>query len=68
MKSAKFEMNTADWRAWGLNFLRFVAVPTAISFLSALQGNMDLEMAYGVALGTGYTSVVDLFRKWSDGR
>lgn len=66
--SEKYSMDAKDWKAWGINFLRFVVVPTAISFLSALQGNMDLEMAYGVAIGTGYTSAVDLFRKWAAGK
>lgn len=66
--SKRFTMNGEDWKKWGINFARFVALPTVISFLSALQGNMDLEMAYGVALGTGYTSVIDLFRKWSAGK
>ena len=66
--SERFSMDGTDWKNWGINFLRFVAAPTAIAFLTALQGGMDMDIARGVALGTGYTSVVDLIRKWSAGK
>lgn len=66
--SERFTLNSDDWKAWGVNFLRFVLAPTAVAFLTAWQGGMDLEMAKGVAVGTLYTSVIDLLRKWMAGK
>lgn len=65
--SDKYTMDKNDWKAWGINFLRFVAAPTAIALLTALQGGIDMDVARGVAIGTLYTSVIDFIRKWSAG-
>lgn len=65
--SQKFSMDTTDWKRWGINFLRFVAAPTAVAFLTALQGGIDMDIAWGVAIGTLYTSVIDFIRKFMAG-
>lgn len=61
---SKFTMTKNNWKHWGINFLRFVAAPTIIAFLTALQGGIEMEVAYGVAVGTLYTSVIDFIRKF----
>jgi len=63
MQSTKWSFNQQDWEKWSLNFVRFVALPTVISFLLAYQGALDWRVAWGVAAGTFYTSVIDFLRK-----
>ncbi len=62
--SKKYSLNQNDLKKWGINVFRFVLIPTIIAFFTALQGNIDIKVAWGVALGTGYTSIVDLGRKF----
>lgn len=66
--SEKYTLDRKDIEKWGLNLLRFVIVPTVIAFLTAYQGGVDIKIAWGVALGTGYTSIVDLLRKFIAGK
>ena len=65
--SEKYTLNQNDLKKWGINILRFVFIPTVIAFFTALQGGIDMQVAWGVALGTGYTSIVDLGRKFIAG-
>jgi hypothetical protein len=67
MQSNKWNLNQSDWERWSFNFVRFVVIPTAIAFLTTVQGGMDVNVAWGVAAGTLYTSCVDLFRKFLAG-
>lgn len=67
MQSTKWTFNQQDWEKWSFNFVRFVAIPTTIAFLLALQGGVDIKVAWGVALGTFYTSLIDFFRKLQAG-
>lgn len=66
--SQKYSLDTNDLKKWGINVLRFVIAPTVIAFLTAYQGGVDIKIAWGVAVGTGYTSVVDLLRKFIAGK
>ena len=66
--SKKYNLNRQDLENWLFNILRFVLIPTVIAFLTALQGGVSFEIAWGVALGTGYTSVIDLIRKFINGK
>ena len=68
MQSTKYSLNSDDLKKWGINLLRFVILPTAVAFLTSLQGGVDIKIAWGVALGTAYTSVVDLIRKFMAGQ
>jgi hypothetical protein len=65
--SNKWRLNKEDWKKWGINFLIFVFIPTASAFLTAYQIGFDLKYAWGVAVGTFYTSCVDLYKKWKAG-
>lgn len=67
MQSEKFSLNREDLKKWALNVVRFVLIPTAIAFFTALQGEVDIKVAYGVAAGTLYTSIVDLGRRFING-
>lgn len=66
-KSAKYTLNKEDLKKWAFNVFRFVLIPTVIAFLTALQGGVDIKIAWGVALGTSYTAGVDLVRKFLAG-
>ena len=66
--SKKYSLNQEDFKKWGVNIFRFVLIPTVIAFFTALQGGVDIQVAYGVAVGTGYTAVLDLVRKFIAGR
>ena len=66
-QSKEYSFNNADWKAWGINFLRFVLAPTAVAFLLSWQGQVNLDIAWGVAVGTFYTSVIDFIRKFIAG-
>ena len=68
MKSNKYSLNSEELGKWAFNVFRFVFIPTAIAFLTALQGGVDIKIAWGVAVGTGYTSIVDLGRKFLQGK
>ena len=65
--SKKYRLDSEDLKKWGFNVFRFVLIPTVIAFLTALQGGVDIKIAWGVAIGTGYTSLVDLGRKFLAG-
>ena len=65
--SDKYSLDINDWKKWAFNFLRFVVIPTVIAFLYALQGGVSMEVAWGVAYGTLYTSIIDLGRKFMAG-
>ena len=41
--------------------------PDSYCFLYGSAGGIDMQVAWGVALGTGYTSIVDLGRKFIAG-
>lgn len=64
MASKAYSFDTEDWKKWGFNFLRFVLVPSVVAFLVAWQGGVDIKVAWGVAVGTLYTSVIDFGRKF----
>jgi len=66
--SKKYSLNQNDLKKWGINIFRFVLIPTIIAFLTALQGGVDIEIAWGVAIGTGYTAIIDLGRKFIAGK
>lgn len=65
MNSGKWSLNQQDWERWSFNLVRFVLVPTLLAFLVSLNGGLDVKVAWGVALGTLYTSVIDLLRKFA---
>ena len=65
--SKKFTLNQEDLRKWAFNVLRFVLIPTALAFLTAYQGSLDVKVAWGVALGTAFNSAHDLLRRFLSG-
>ena len=67
-QSRRFTLNKKDLKKWAFNVFRFVVIPTVIAFFTALQGQVDIKVAYGVAVGTLYTSLVDLGRKFLNGK
>ncbi len=67
MQSAKFSLNQEDLKNWLINIFRFVLIPTVIAFLTALQGGVDIKVAWGVGVGTAYTAIIDLGRKFIAG-
>ena len=66
--SNKYSLDQEDIKKWGINIFRFVLIPSVVAFLIALQGGVDMQVAWGVAFGTGYTSIIDLGRKFLNGR
>jgi len=66
--SEKYSLNQEDFKKWGINIFRFVLIPTVVTFLAALQGGVNMQVAWGVAFGTGYTAIVDLGRKFLNGK
>ena len=68
MASKKYTMGTDDWKTWAFNFFKFVLIPTALAFLTAYQLNLDVNYAYGVAVGTLFNSGHDWLRKFIAGK
>ena len=66
MVSPQGMLSNADWKAWGMNFLKFVA-PTLVVFFGQLALGVNWKLAGGVALLAFYQSASDLFGKFTDG-
>jgi len=66
MVSPQGSLSKADWKAYGMNFLKFVA-PTLVVWFSQLALGVEWKVAGLVALLAFYQSVSDLFNKFSDG-
>lgn len=66
-QSQPWHFNQADAERWSYNFVRLVVLPTLIAFLVAYQGVLDWRIAWGVAVGTFYTSVIDFLTKLKNG-
>lgn len=67
MKSKKGKMNRDEWKAWGMNFIKFVA-PTLAVFFSLLHQGLPLEKVWPVALIAFYQSLEDFFTKLNQGK
>jgi hypothetical protein len=67
VKSKSGEMNRADYRAWGMNFIKFVA-PTLAVFFGQLALGVEWKVASLVALLAFYQSAADFFGKLSAGK
>lgn len=50
-------------KQWLKNFGVFVIIPVALAFFGALQTGVDVKVAWGVALGAAYGTIVDFLRK-----
>ncbi len=65
--SSKWKVNSADLKAWGRNFLVFVA-PTLAIFFGLLAQKVDWKVALPVALLALWQSTADIFGKLSNGK
>ena len=65
--SPKWKVNSADLKAWGINFLKFVA-PTLAIFFGQLALKVEWKAAALVALLAFYQSMADILGKLSDGK
>ena len=64
--SKKNSLNRADFQSWGINFFRYVVLPTATAFLGAYTLNFDTKYAVGVAAATLFNSAQNLFNKYKN--
>lgn len=61
-------MSRDDWSNWLRNALIFsVVIPVLITFLTSLQGNLDIKVALGVATQALITALIDLLVKYKSG-
>ena len=67
MQSKKGKMNKADYKKWGMNFLKFVA-PTLAIFFGQLAVGVKFEYALPLALFALYQSLADFFSKLNAGK
>lgn len=67
MQSKKWTLNKEDLKAWGLNFLKFVA-PTLAIFFGLMANGVAFEKAWPIALFAIYQSLSDLFGKLTSGK
>lgn len=68
MKPSKSgELNIEDYKAWGRNFLLFVA-PTIAIFFGLLSQGVPFSKAWPVALFALYQSISDLAKKYYAGK
>jgi hypothetical protein len=59
-------LNKEDLKAWGVNFIKFVA-PTLVIFFSLMAQGVEFSKAYPVAVFALYQSLSDLFGKYKKG-
>lgn len=67
MESKRFTLNKEDLLRWGKNTLLFLA-PVLIIFLSAIKGGADIKDALYLVYLWGLNIVIDLLRKFIQGR
>lgn len=67
MQSKKGELNKADYKKLGMNFLKFVA-PTLAIFFAQLAAGVKFEYALPLALFALYQSLSDFFSKLNAGK
>lgn len=66
--SRKWTLNEADLKSWGINFFRYVIIPTGIAFFGAWSLGYDTKYAVGVAGATLFNSAQNLFNKLAGGK
>lgn len=66
MKSKKNKLNRSEVKAWARNTLLFSS-PALLAFLTALQGG-SLEFALGAGYSALLASLIDLIKKFKEGK
>jgi hypothetical protein len=65
--SPSWKVNKADLKRWGMNMLVFSA-PTLVVFFGQLRLGVPMKEAWPVAALVLYGSLMDLFKKFKDGK
>jgi hypothetical protein len=66
MTSIQDSLNKEELKKWFRNTLIF-SLPALISFLLALQGGVDLKVAFGMYSQAVASSLIDLLQKYKQG-